>query len=81
MPMCFREFSGRERTKRQVCLALKREGLVEGTGVQREKKSPTEQIALPGELGQVNFLSSPESSPAGKLGTAQEPFLKTKSRN
>lgn len=38
-------------------------------------------MGLPGELGQVNFLSSVERSPAGKLGTAQEPFLKTKSHN
>lgn len=33
-----------------------------------------ELMGSPGELGQVNFLSSLESSPAGELGTAQEPF-------
>lgn len=38
------------------------------------RNSPTEHVGSPGELGQVNFLSRLQSSPAGKLGRAQEPF-------
>lgn len=37
MHMCFCEFSGREWTKSSVCLAFKREGLVEEAGVQMER--------------------------------------------
>lgn len=70
----------RDEPNDQCVLPLREKFLVEVSKV-GGGESPTEQIGFPGELGQVNFLFSPESSPAGKLGTAQEPFLKTKSHN
>lgn len=39
------------------------------------KAQPRGAYGLPRWTGQVHFLFSLESSPAGKLGTAQEPFF------
>lgn len=63
----------------QQCAVPLRERVSWRKRCSNERDSPNELMGSPGELGQVHFPSRRESSPAGKLGTAQESFTENQS--